>query len=190
MISKKEKPALLLVDIQKGFDPISYWGDERNNPEAEKNAARLLHRWRELKLPLFHIQHASTNPESPLAEDKPGHEIHELVKPLDGEPLLKKNVNSAFIGTSLLGLLQEAEIKTLVICGLTTDHCVSTTTRMAGNYGLNTFLVEDATATFNKTFEGKNYSAETIHKTTLATLQDEFAQIVKTDEILGLNLMN
>jgi len=28
MISKKEKPALLLVDIQKGFDPISYWGNE------------------------------------------------------------------------------------------------------------------------------------------------------------------
>lgn len=188
MINKKENPALLLVDIQKGFDQVSYWGNQRNHPEAEKNAAKLLHCWRELNLPLFHIQHASTNPESPLAEGKTGHEIHELVKPLDGEPVFKKKVNSAFIGTPLLSLLRETELSTLVICGLTTDHCVSTTTRMASNYGFKTFLVEDAAAAFNKSFEGQNYSADMIHKISLATLKDEFAQIVKTDDILDLML--
>ena len=45
-ISKKDRPALLLVDIQKGFDNIEYWGGQRNNPDAEENAGELLRLWR------------------------------------------------------------------------------------------------------------------------------------------------
>ena len=37
-ISRSDKPALILVDIQKGFDNIEYWGGQRNNPDAEENA--------------------------------------------------------------------------------------------------------------------------------------------------------
>src|ERR1700689_1684969 len=163
-ISKKDGPALLLVDIQKGFDNLEYWGGQRNNPDAEANAGKLLKFWRDNKLPLFHIKHCSSNPNSLLHETKEGNEFKEIVTPIDDEPIIKKNVNSAFIGTNLKEQLDHAKISTLVIVGLTTDHCVSTTTRMAGNFGYRTFLVADATATFNKKgVDGQNYSAELIH---------------------------
>ena len=94
-----------------------------------------------------------------------------MVKPLKNEIVIKKQVNSAFIGTNLKEQLDEAKITRLVIVGLTTDHCVSTTTRMAGNFGFNTYVVSDATATFNRQgTDGKNYSAELIHETALASL--------------------
>ena len=95
--------------------------------------------------------------------------------------IIKKKVNSAFIGTDLKEQLDSLKIKKLVIVGLTTDHCISTTTRMAGNLGFDTFLVSDATATFNKKgLDGQVYSAELIHATALASLNDEFATIVTT----------
>jgi nicotinamidase-related amidase len=181
-ITRTDRPALLLVDIQKGFDNIDYWGGQRNNPNAEEYAKELLILWRQHQLPVFHIKHCSSNPHSLLHETNAGNEFKDLVKPIEGEPIIKKNVNSAFIGTNLKEQLENLKITKLVIAGLTTDHCVSTTTRMAGNLGFDTFLVSDATATFNKTgLEGQNYPAELIHDTALASLNEEFAQVVTTD---------
>ena len=183
-ISKKDRPALILIDIQKGFQNVEYWGAQRNNLGAEKNASELLKLWRDNHLPIFHINHCSTNPSSPLNEANEGNEFNDLVKPINYEPIIKKNVNSAFIGTDLKEQLDKAAITKLVIVGLTTDHCVSTTTRMAGNLGFDTFLVSDATATFNKKgLDGQNYSAELIHETSLASLNGEFATVVTTDFI-------
>jgi nicotinamidase-related amidase len=180
-ITKSERPVLLLVDIQKGFEDIAYWGGQRNNPEAELRMSELLKIWRENSLPIFHVRHCSTNPVSPLCETHPGNQFNDLVAPEDGEPIIKKNVNSAFIGTDLQARLEQARIKTLVIIGLTTDHCISTTVRMAGNMGYKTFVVADATATFNKKgVDGQNYPAELIHETALASLNNEFATVVTT----------
>ena len=178
-ITKTDRPALILIDIQKGFDNIEYWGGQRNNPEAEENASELLRLWREHDLPVFHIKHCSSNRASLLNEANAGNEFNNLVTPANNEPVIKKNVNSAFIGTNLKEQLDNAKITKLVIVGLTTDHCISTTARMAGNLGFDTFIVSDATATFNKKgLGGQNYSAELIHETALASLNDEFATIV------------
>src|SRR5579871_3779048 len=137
-LSRKDNPALLLIDLQKGFDDIAYWGGERNNPDAETNAGLLLQCWRTHRLPLFHIQHCSSNPGSLLHATNKGNEFKPIVQPIGDEPIIKKNVNSAFIGTDLKHRLDLLKITKLVIVGLTTDHCVSTTTRMAGNFGYDT----------------------------------------------------
>ena len=187
IVSEKDSPALLLIDLQKGFDNLEYWGGQRNNPEAEINACKLLAFWRLKSLPVFHIKHCSSNPESRLAEGRPGNEFMDIVAPDEGETVIRKNVNSAFIGTNLKELLDSGHIKILVVAGLTTDHCVSTTVRMAGNFGFDTFLVEDATATFcKKGRNGKLFSAEIIHETAIASLMDEFASVVETKELLNL----
>jgi len=80
---------------------IDYWGGARNNPDAEKNAGKLLKFWRTQKLPVFHVKHNSSNPNSILFKGKPGNEFNEFVIPLKDEPVIEKNVNSAFIGTNL-----------------------------------------------------------------------------------------
>lgn len=178
-------PALLLIDIQRGHDHQAYWGGQRNNLKAEAIAAKLLAHWREQQWPLFHIKHNSTNPESPLRPEQPGNDFKKEVTPLPGEVVIEKTVNSAFIGTDLEKRLKKAGLQTLVLAGLTTDHCVSTTARMAGNLGFRVYIVEDATACFNKTGpKGINYPADLIHETALASLHREFATVISSEALL------
>lgn len=178
--------ALLIIDVQKGFDNQAYWGGNRNNPAAEENIARLLQEWRAAKRPIFHVQHVSTNPNSPLYPGQEGQEIKEAVLPAPGEPLIRKSVHSAFIGTNLDEQLRAAGIETLVITGLITDHCVSTTTRMAHNMGYHVYLPADATATFDKTGPDQQvYPSEVVHQVHLASLK-EFAKVVETAQVLAL----
>src|SRR5450432_1079633 len=190
-INKPSLPALILIDIQKGFEDVEYWGGGRNNPDAELRASELLRLWRDNGFPIFHVQHCSTIPTSPLHETHAGNQFNDLVAPTEREPVIKKSVNSAFIGTDLQLLLDNAKITTLVIAGLTTDHCISTTTRMAGNLGYQTFLVADATATFNKKgMDGQNFQAELIHQTALASLDKEFATVITTDVVKQATVYN
>lgn len=179
-----DKPALLILDAQKGFDD-PYWG-ERNNPEAEENIYRLLAEWRKREWLVIYSQHLSLLPGSPLNYKNGANiEIKDPLRPLAGEAVFTKNVNSAFIGTPLEEFLKGHQVKTLVITGFSTQHCVSTTTRMAGNLGYTNFLVSDATAAFEVT--GPNnikHSAEEIHELELAMLHKEFATIATTKEIL------
>lgn len=176
--------ALVSIDFQKGFDdPI--WG-VRNNPAAEEKMASLLSVWREKGLPVIHVQHCSLEENSPLRPDCSGNEFKEEAKPLLGEKVFTKTVNSAFIGTELESYLRENSIESLVIAGLTTDHCVSTSTRMAGNLGFDVTLVSDATATFDrKGKDGTHYSAEQIHRIHLASLNGEFCTVLTCKEVLS-----
>jgi nicotinamidase-related amidase len=181
-----EKTALIIVDLQKGFDDINYWGGNRNNPDTEKNARRILDVWRELRLPIFHIKHNSTNKNSRLVPGQQGNEIKDIVAPQHGEPVIGKTVNSAFIGTDLKDRLDAQQITSVVIVGLQTDHCVSTTVRMAGNYGYNTTVISDATATFDRIGPtGEKFSAEQIHLISLASLNEEFAKVLTTEQLLS-----
>ncbi|MEM6640872.1 MAG: cysteine hydrolase family protein [Pseudomonadota bacterium] len=177
-------PALLLIDVQKAFDD-PYWG-KRNNPDAEKEMARLLTHWRQQRWPVVHIQHCSVDPNSPLQPGLPGHAFKDEVAPIDGEAQFQKTVNSGFIGTELEAHLKSRGLSDLVLVGLTTDHCVSTTTRMAGNLGFNVTLVSDATATFDRTGpDGVTHTAEALHQVHLASLHGEFCAVVTASELLS-----
>ena len=178
--------ALVLIDIQLGLQETHFYGTERNNADAENNAGKILKVFRDQNRPIFHIKHNSTNPESPLYPSKKGNGFHPAVAPVSGEPIFQKNVNSAFIGTELENELKSKNIRKLVVAGLTTEHCVSTSVRMAANLGFNVTLVSDAAAAFDKTgIDGQKLSADLVHNAALANLKDEFATIKNTKTILN-----
>ncbi len=183
---KKLSPnaALIIIDAQKAWDDPRM-KRSRNNLNAEERIAELLAGWRRTGRPVLHIRHDSLIPGSLFSRGKPGNTIKKEVKPMHGEPVIGKHVNSAFIGTDLEERLRESGIREVVITGLTTDHCISTTTRMAGNLGFRTLLVSDATAAHSRVgVRGERYSAELIHQTSLASLNGEFAEVVDTETLL------
>lgn len=181
MISNKA--ALLIIDVQRAIDHPS-WG-RRNNPQAEKNICRLLSAWRQNGSPIIHIRHISLEPESTYRPGQQGCEFKPEVQPKSAETILTKNTNNAFIGTELDVLLRRKRISTLIICGVITNNSVEATARMAGDLGYETYVVSDATATFDKVdFFGQHRTAEEVHAMSLANLQGEYAVVVSTKEII------
>ncbi|KAH7915512.1 nicotinamidase-like amidase [Hygrophoropsis aurantiaca] len=176
--------ALLLIDVQQGFSNDAYWGGNWNNPQVLQHIEQLLAIFRDCALPVLHVKHNSTNPQSPLHISNPGNDFYAQAQPLQGEPVFPKTVNSGFIGTELEAFLRSKGIQRLVICGLTTNHCVSTTTRMAGNLGFDVFLIGDACATFNRMGpDGVTRPAEDVHRFALGDLHGEFCQVVNTNQV-------
>jgi nicotinamidase-related amidase len=180
------RTALIVVDVQRAFDQWEAAGKRRNNPDAVARIADLLAAFRERHAPIFHIRHEGTRPQSSFLPDGPGYPVKDEARELTGEPVIVKRVNSAFIGTDLESRLRAADTRTLVICGATTNHCVETTTRMAGNLGFDAHLVRDATWTFDRIGpDGDAHSAEAIHAMTLSNLNGEFARIVTAAEAIA-----
>ncbi|MFE8702770.1 cysteine hydrolase family protein [Cytobacillus sp. FJAT-54145] len=174
---------LIVIDVQKAFHHPK-WG-ERNNPEAEKNIERLINAWRETNRPIIFVAHISERKESLFYREDIGSEFQDFIRPMPEDLVIEKSVNSAFIGTNLEEILINMNCPNVIICGLTTNHCVETTTRMAGNFGFNPVLVSDAAATFDRVGpDGKKYRAEDIHQMTLVNLNEEFAEIVDTETLI------
>jgi nicotinamidase-related amidase len=182
-----ENALLLIIDVQKAFD-VPCRG-KRNNLFAEENIESLLTLWRKTKRPIIFIQHVSKDPNSLFHSSHPGFAIKESVAPKQAEPIIIKKENSAFIGTDLEQRLKNdypKPIQHIVVVGLTTDHCVSTTTRMGANLGFTMAIVIDATATFDRIDHlGKLHLANDMHDTNLASLHNEFATVMTTQEVLG-----
>ncbi|BAV96068.1 cysteine hydrolase family protein [Lysobacter enzymogenes] len=176
--------ALIPIDVQRGFD-YPPWG-RRNNPHMERNGQRLLAAWRERGWPLIHVRHDSMQAGSTLRPDHPGNAFRDGFEPRAGEALVSKSVNSAFIGTDLDLRLRRLGVDTVIVFGVSTDMCVSTTARMASNLGYRTIVVADACFCFDlDDGAGGTLAAEAISAAHLATLRAEFAQVMDTSELLA-----
>lgn len=181
------KTALLVIDVQMALAHEDAQGSERSCPQAETNIARLLKAFRERGDLVMHIHHHGLDADDPFHADAPGAAVQPVAQPIEGEKVHIKNVSSGFIGTTLEADLRAAGVVRVVTCGATANHCVETTTRMASNLGFETVYAADAVWTYGITGpDGVTHSAETIHSTSLANLQDEFASVLPTEQILSL----
>lgn len=182
--------ALLLIDVQVGVDVLSHWGGSngrRNNPDAEAKMSQLLAAWRNAKLQVAFTRHDSRELASPLKFSLPTGAQKPGFEPTAGEIVVEKDVNSGFIGTDLEIQLRRAKISRLAIVGFFTNFCVETTTRMAGNLGFDTYLIEDCCSTSNRIGpDGVDRDPELVHAMTVANLHGEFCTAIKFADALGL----
>ena len=176
--------ALVVVDVQKGFDQSDYWGP-RNNPACEENIAVLITAWRARGGPIVYVRHDSITPGSPFQPGTPGNALRDFV---NGEPdlLVVKHVNSAFHGEpDLHAWLTERGVGSLALCGVQTNHCVETTARMAADLGYEVLFVLDATHTFDRAGpDGTVLTADELARATATSLHGEVATVVGTNDLL------
>jgi nicotinamidase-related amidase len=174
---------LLPVDMQQAFDGPSW--PRRWNDAVDRNGQAILAAWRLQGLPIIHVKHDSVEPGSTLAPGQPGNAFRPGFEPWSGEPVVPKSVNSAFIGTDLDLRLKRLGIRKVVVFGITTDMCVSTTVRTGANLGYDMMLVEDACDCFDlPDGAGGTIPARRSHQVHVATLRFEFAQVITTEEIV------
>ncbi|KAK2606273.1 hypothetical protein QQS21_003321 [Conoideocrella luteorostrata] len=205
------RTVIVLIDIQQGLTHPTHWGPERSTPSFESNVSRVLQSVRqynqrqpETPILIIHVHNHSTRESSPLhptyiLQDAGsggavchGVQPMQCAEPSPSEPVLIKNVNSAFIGTGLEARLRAFKAQQLIMLGLSTDECVSTSVRMAANLkvladveGISNesriVVLRDATAAWAK----GGYDAETVHGVHLASLDEEFASVALTLDVVG-----
>lgn len=175
------RTALIPIDVQQAFDLSA-----SSNPAMEANGLRLLAAWRARGLPLIHVRHDSVQPGSPFRPGQPGNPLRDGFQPQGDEPLVSKSVNAAFIGTDLDLRLRRLGVEQVVLFGMTTDMCVSTSARVASNLGYRTVVVGDATACYDLAgADGTTVPAAELHRAHLATLHAEFGTVTDTDAVLA-----
>ena len=182
MVTDFVRPALVVVDVQNAIDDPR-WGP-RNNPNAEDVIADLLATWRARRLPIFHIRHDSTEPDSGYRPGQPGNDFKDEVRPLPGETVVAKRTNSAFIGTDLADRFTASGCDVVVYAGVITNNSLEATVRMSGNLGFTSFVVTDACWTVDKVdLDGRQWSAEEVHALSLANMHGEYATVVTADDV-------
>lgn len=203
------RTALLVIDTQQGLNTATttYYGTTRSNPSFEDNLTRLLAAVREYNtsastpMLIIHVHHHSTDPQSPLHPSKPTSGPQACSAPANDEPVLTKSANSAFVGTGLEQRLRDLQIAQMLVVGIATDRCVSTTTRMAADLQVcceplatdgegegtrkstreGVWLVEDCTACFDN---GGTVDVEVVHRVHVESLKDEFCDVTDVKGVL------
>ncbi len=182
--------ALLVIDAQKGINDLQHWGGvngRRNNPGAEGHIKTLLEAFRSSGLTVVFTAHDSRQAVSPLKLGTPGGEFLEGIVPRPGELVIRKDINSGFVGTGLELELRRRSITRVVTAGYFTNFCVESSVRMAGNMGYDSYLLPEACATCNRVgFDGVDYDPEVVHNLAVASLNGEFATALSVADALGL----
>lgn len=187
-----ENAALVVVDVQVGFEEEAYWGP-RNNPAADGNIAGLIDAWQSSGRPVVFVRHDSPRPDSPLRVGYPGNAFKPYVEERRGkgsgaELFLTKSVNSAFYGAPDLGAwLDAAGVRQIVVAGIQTNMCAETTARVAGNLGYEVFFALDATYTFDGVGPwGWTLGAQELARATAVSLHGGgFAKVVRSAELIA-----
>ena len=178
---------LLLIDVQTGFNDTPS-GDRATIPAREQNMAKLLEAFRAAGRPVIFIQHVSQNAAIATAR-RPARESDQSDRGAqEANAFFRRRSTPRFINTPLERTLRGSAQDTLVICGITTDHCVSTTARMAGDMGFTAYVVDDACHCFDRTtHDGRVIPAQQVHEAALASLHDEFGTVTTHASGTGRN---
>lgn len=172
-----EKTALVIIDVQAAMfaeEEKPYRGQE-----VLENIRLLLHRAREINMPVVYIQH---NDDSEFRKDTDLWQIMPEIAPISGEARVDKTTRDSFHQTELDGILRRLDIKTLIFCGMQTEYCVDTTCRRANTLGYDAYLISDG----HTTFDSKVLPASKIIAHHNNVLPTRFLQVKTTKEMLEM----
>jgi nicotinamidase-related amidase len=179
------KSALILIDIQNDYFPGGAM-ELAGMTQAASQAQELLAASRRARRPIFHVQHLALGPGAAFFRpETAGVEIHESVRPLPGEALVRKHYPNAFRDTGLLEVLQAAGVGEVIIAGAMSHMCIDASTRAAFDYGLRCTVIHDACASRDVVFEGRTIPAEQVHGAFMAALGMRYAQVLALKDFLS-----
>lgn len=183
--------ALIIIDVQLGFDDEAFWGVPAN-PDADAHIGTLVEAWTtQRRGPIVLVRHDSAKPSSPLHPSQPGNRLKPFLDDVAPELFITKSVNSAFLGAPNLDeWLRAQEVGRIVVCGIQTNMCVETTARMGGNLGYRVIVPIDATSTFGLAADlpsgrAELSGAELMTATALNLQAGGFAQVTTTAALLA-----
>lgn len=179
------KQALIVVDIQNDYFPQGKWPLVGADAAAD-NAARLIRAFRDAGDPVVHIRHEFTSEEAPFfTPNSEGAKLHPKVLNRANEPVVLKHFVNSFRETDLKSILDEQDIKELVVVGSMSHMCVDGITRAAADFGYKVTVIHDACATLDLEFNGVTVPAAQVHAAFMAALAFAYASVVSTGDYLA-----
>ena len=178
------KSALILIDLQNDYFPGGAM-ELVGMSQAAAQARDLLAACRKNRQPIYHVQHLALPVATFFRPDTPGVEIHESVRPLPGEALIRKHYPNAFRDTGLLEVLQGAGVGEVIIAGAMSHMCIDASTRAAFDFGFTCTVIHDACASRDVIFEGRTIPAAHVHGAFMAALGMRYARVMSLKEFLN-----
>lgn len=176
-------PALIIIDMQQAIDHFDIL--QRSHPRAEQQLAQLLAQWRDQGRPVIHIRHSSQQQESPYHASSPWFEFKPETTPIEGEKIITKRENCAFIDTELEALLHREKISELIVAGVLLNHSVDATVRVAKALQFRVLLIGDACPASSLTLNDQQViDAQQVHEIMLSNLSDEYAEVITVSQLI------
>ena len=175
--------ALLVIDVQQSFEHRPYWSDV-DLPDFRKKLVALIDGAAAAGIPVVRVLHV--DPEGSFAKTSG------FVRPMDWVPpahdvVFEKTAHNAFTDTGLDRWLRSRGVTRVIVCGIRTEQCCETTTRVASDLGYDVDFVTEATLTFAMTHAGSGrvYDSADIKARTELVLVDRFARLATVEEALA-----
>lgn len=177
--------AIVMIDFQNEYvDGAMPLGDAGS--KAAKNARLLLDKARNKKIPIFHIAHHGQDNDKIFDPLSSKVDIIDSLQPVNSEKTIVKMHPNAFYDTELQALITSAGKQQIIFAGFMSHMCVSSSVRAAFDLGFESFVCHDACATRDlPSVTGQVITASTVHDSAMAALQDRFAALVATDQLVN-----
>lgn len=138
---------LLVVDAQNAIMNEKLYQFEK----FTANVKLLIKTARNNKIEVIYVRH-DDGPGCELTKGQEGFEIYDEFRPINGEQIFDKNVNSAFKGTGLLEYLKNKGESDIIVVGLQTDYCIDATIKCGFEHGFRMMVPEYANTTVDNVF--------------------------------------